>query len=184
MLLEVKLEVVSRPGVLFCARNAAAKNSVTSKDPKVIRFEIVKKKDHFALRDVDKAFYQGEVLVPGCVPAHLIRIPKVDIFNRSLETRETDGRLHDSFSAKCSLRNELKAKVSASSSSSNSLSHAVGAGTSTSTATSTPEPLVSLIREHLRGKERLTMKSLVSFVKRKLQCFLGTCLGSATFCMK
>ena len=30
-------------------------------------------------------FYQGEVLVPELVPAHLIEIPEVDVFNRVLE---------------------------------------------------------------------------------------------------
>ena len=109
VLLEVKLEVVSRPGVLFCARNAAAKDSKTSKNPKVIRFEIVNKKDHLALRDEDKAFYQDEVLVPGCVSAHLIRFPSVDIFNCSLATSEIDGRLQNPFLAECSPNGEIEA---------------------------------------------------------------------------
>ena len=43
VILEIKLEVVSRPGVLFCERNAAASGVKTSANPNVIHFEVVKK---------------------------------------------------------------------------------------------------------------------------------------------
>ena len=77
VILEINLQVVSRPGVLFCERNAAASGAETSANPNVIRFEVVKK--HYgAVSNEDKPFYQGEVLVPVSVPPHLIRFPKVD----------------------------------------------------------------------------------------------------------
>jgi len=42
VVLEIKLEIVSREGVLFCASNAAASSATTSNDPSVIHFEDVK----------------------------------------------------------------------------------------------------------------------------------------------
>ncbi len=42
VVLEIKVEVVSRPGVLFCEINAAAKAAKASESPHVIRFDVVK----------------------------------------------------------------------------------------------------------------------------------------------
>ena len=41
--------------------------------------------DQFSVQPRFRMFYQGEVLVPELVPAHLIEIPEVDVFNRVLE---------------------------------------------------------------------------------------------------
>ena len=101
VILEMKLEIVSRPGVLFCERNAAATGVQTSANPKVIHFEVVKK-DYKFVSSEQKMFYQGEVLVPDYVPPHLIRFPKVDVFNRSLTATELDGRLPNATGAECS----------------------------------------------------------------------------------
>ena len=93
VVLEIKLEVVSRPGVLFCATNAAAKASKTSASPHLVRFDIVKAPSQRAVAESLRPFYQGEVLVPDWVPPHLIKIPKVDAFGHRLELC---GRLPDS----------------------------------------------------------------------------------------
>ena len=85
VLLKISTQVVSRPGVLFCERNAAAKGITTSPNPNVVKFEVVKKADQFSVQPRFRMFYQGEVLVPELVPAHLIEIPEVDVFNRVLE---------------------------------------------------------------------------------------------------
>jgi len=84
VLLEVKREVVSRPGVLFCEINAAANDAKTSADPRVIHFDIVKAEAHFKVAEGLRKFYQGEVLVPLCIPPHLIHIPDVDISGKPL----------------------------------------------------------------------------------------------------
>ena len=87
VILEIKLEVVSRPGVLFCDRNAAANGAQTSANPTVIHFDVVRK-DYGLVSSEQKSFYQGEVLVPDYVPPHLIRFPKVDAFNKPLAGTE------------------------------------------------------------------------------------------------
>jgi len=84
VLLEIKLEVVSREGVLFCSFNAAATTANPSNDPSVIYFDVVKMPSAASLPPARRKFYQGEVLVPAQVPPHLIRIPKVDAFNKPL----------------------------------------------------------------------------------------------------
>jgi hypothetical protein len=84
VLLEIACEVVSRPGVLFCDINAAANDAKTSADPHVIRFDIVQAADHFSIKLGSRKFYQGEVLVPMCIPPHLIRIPDADMFGQPL----------------------------------------------------------------------------------------------------
>jgi hypothetical protein len=42
VVLEIKLEVVSRPGVLFCGINAAANAAKASESPNVIRFDVLR----------------------------------------------------------------------------------------------------------------------------------------------
>jgi hypothetical protein len=86
VLLRISLEVVSRPGVLFCDHNAASNDAVVTTDPRVIRFDVVKKEDHFKVDKPLQKFYQGEVLVPSRVPAHLIDIPSTDIFKHRLNS--------------------------------------------------------------------------------------------------
>ena len=93
VVLEIKLEVVSRPGVLFCGVNAAAKGAKASESPHVIRFDVVRAYSQHEVDQSLRAFFQGEVLVPDWIPPHLIKIPKTDVFTKSLEL---GGRLPDS----------------------------------------------------------------------------------------
>ena len=68
VVLEIKLEVVSRPGVLFCDINAASTVAKASDDPTVIHFETVRANSQHSLRASERRFFQGEVLVPGWIP--------------------------------------------------------------------------------------------------------------------
>ena len=109
VVLEIKLEVVSRPGVLFCETNAAANRSKASESPRVIRFEVVKACSARSVPESQRPFYQGEVLVPDYIPPHLIKIPNVDAFDRPLEH---SGRLPDPNLVMGTLRSETEAKAS------------------------------------------------------------------------
>jgi hypothetical protein len=143
VVLEIKLETVSRPGVLFCAINAAAKAAKASANPRVVRFEVVKARSQQHVVDLkDRPFYQGEVLVPEWIPPHLIKIPNVDAFNRPLELR---GRLPDSNLVECTLRGEMRGAGLSSSTPCNNQKIAAGAGSST------PEPRVLPIEVHSAG---------------------------------
>src|SRR6185312_16660703 len=105
------LFVVFRPGVLFCGVNAASKASKASESPRVIRFDVV---TAYSQHEVDQSlrpFFQGEVLIPDWIPPHLIKIPKVDIFTKSLELR---GRLPDSNLALGASRGEREGLIKAS----------------------------------------------------------------------
>ena len=74
VILEVSLQVVSRPGVLFSDCNATRKGCIVSTSPSVVRFDLVKKR-YFEVDESLKHFYQAEVLVPSPLEAHLITIP-------------------------------------------------------------------------------------------------------------
>ena len=89
----------------------------------------------------ERRFFQGEVLVPGWIPPHLIKIPKVDAFNKILELR---GRLPDSSLVECTLIGEIEVKDSNPFSLAKPLHQNVAAGA----GSSTPEPLVSLLDVH------------------------------------
>jgi len=65
VMLEIKLEVVSRPGVLFADCNATRRDVITSTSPDVIRFEVVKAATQFDVEKELARFYQAEVLVPS-----------------------------------------------------------------------------------------------------------------------
>jgi hypothetical protein len=75
VVLRVKLEAVSRPGVLFSSCNATHHDAVVSEHPDVVRFDIVKAKNYFAVPELLRHFYQAEVLVPSPLPPHLITFP-------------------------------------------------------------------------------------------------------------
>ena len=109
VVLEIKLEVVSRPGVLFCGVNAASKAAKASESPRVIRFDVVAAYSQHEVEHSLRPFFQGEVLIPEWIPPHLIKIPKVDIFTKSLELR---GRLPDSNLALSASRREGLIKAS------------------------------------------------------------------------
>jgi hypothetical protein len=111
VVLEIKLEVVSRPGVLFCGVNAASKAAKASESPRVIRFDVVAAYSQHEVEHSLRPFFQGEVLIPEWIPPHLIKIPKVDIFTKSLELR---GRLPDSNLALSASRREREGLIKAS----------------------------------------------------------------------
>ena len=75
VILRIKLEAVSRPGVLFSDCNATRHDAVISERPDVVRFEIVKAKSYFAVPELLRHYYQAEVLVPSPLPPHLITFP-------------------------------------------------------------------------------------------------------------
>ena len=67
MLLKIKLEVVSRPGVCFSDCNATRLDARISKH--------LTKKSHFDVIKELQRFYQAEVLIPSPIPPHLIKFP-------------------------------------------------------------------------------------------------------------
>src|SRR6185312_6974656 len=77
VLLKIKLEVVSRPGVLFSDCNALRKGAVISNRPEHINFDIVKMKNMFDVPTDLRHFYQAEVLIPSPLPPHLIIFPNI-----------------------------------------------------------------------------------------------------------
>jgi len=58
VMLQIKLEVVSKPGVLFSDCNATRKDAVQSCSPDVVRFDIVKAPNQFALKADMQRFYK------------------------------------------------------------------------------------------------------------------------------
>ena len=153
VVLEIKLEVVSRPGVLFCAINAASSSAKASEDPSVIHFETVRASSQRRVVASEKVFFQGEVLVPGCIPPHLIRIPKVDAMAKPLEFR---GRLLDSSLVGCTLSGKIGVKDSKTSSLLLHQNVALEQGSSA------PEPLVSLLDVHSAGVEKGNHETFVA----------------------
>jgi len=75
VMLRVKMQVVSRPGVLFSDCNATRNDVVKSANPDVVRFDIVKAKSQFEVKQDLRHYYQAEVLVPSPIPPHLIEFP-------------------------------------------------------------------------------------------------------------
>src|SRR6185437_12803015 len=75
VVLEIKLEAVSRPDVLFFDRNATKSGAKQSVNPDIIRFDIVKAPSHFDVAERLRQFYQAEVLVPSPIPPELISFP-------------------------------------------------------------------------------------------------------------
>jgi len=77
VLLKIKLEAVSRPGVLFSDRNATRSDAILSESPTVVRFDVVKRDHVFEIPELLRLYYQAEVLVPSPLPPHLIIFPKI-----------------------------------------------------------------------------------------------------------
>ena len=73
-LLEIKLEVVSRPGVQFTDSNATRLDARHSTNPNIVRFDVVNKKTLYDVAPALRRFYQAEILVPSPLPAHLITV--------------------------------------------------------------------------------------------------------------
>src|SRR4051812_36295146 len=70
VVLRVKLEAVSRPGVLFSDCNATRSDAKVSDDPDLVRFEITKAEKVFSVPELLR--HDSEVLVPSPLPPHLI----------------------------------------------------------------------------------------------------------------
>ena len=75
VVLQIKLEAVLKPGVLFFDCNATRRDAVQSSSPNVVRFDVVKAVNQFRITAELRRFYQAEVLVPSPVPANLIVFP-------------------------------------------------------------------------------------------------------------
>ena len=103
----------------------------------------------------ERRFFQGEVLVPGWIPPHLIKIPKADAFTKVLELR---GRLPDSSLAGYTLSCEIEVKDSNPFSLAKPLHQNVVAGA----GSSTPEPLVSLFDVHCAGIRKSIHETFVA----------------------
>jgi hypothetical protein len=76
VVLRIKLEAVSRPGVLFSDSNATRSNAVISDNPDIVRFENAKAESMFSVPELVRPYYQAEVLVPSPLPPHLIVFPR------------------------------------------------------------------------------------------------------------
>lgn len=72
VILEISLNVVSRPGTLFSNMNANASNSKVSRSPNFVHFGTVLKHSQFHVSEGEKPFFQAEVLIKSRVPPHLI----------------------------------------------------------------------------------------------------------------
>src|SRR6478672_415588 len=75
-MLQIKLEVVSRPGVRFFDSNATRSDARQSTNPSIVRFDVVRAKSQGDVEKSLQRFYQAEVLVPSPIPPHLIVFPK------------------------------------------------------------------------------------------------------------
>jgi hypothetical protein len=78
VILRIKLEAVSRPGVMFSDCNATRHDAIISERPDVIRFDVVKAKSCFAVPELLRHYYQAEILIPSPLPPHLITFPRVN----------------------------------------------------------------------------------------------------------
>ena len=176
VVLEIKLEVVSRPGVLFCAINAASSAAKASEDPSVIHFETVRANSQHSVAASERVFFQGEVLVPDCIPAHLIKIPKVDVLGKPLEFR---GRLPDSFLVGCASSSEIGVRDAKPFSLAIPLHQIVAAGAGSSAS---EDPLVSLLEVQSTRKGKSTHETFATpkmlgtscvFTQEQVACALG-----------
>ena len=75
VVLRIKLEAVSRPGVMFSDCNATRQDANISERPGVVRFDVVKAKSYFIVPELLRHHYQAEILVPSPLPPHLITFP-------------------------------------------------------------------------------------------------------------
>lgn len=73
--LRIKLEVVSRPGVLFSDCNATRREAQVGKSPDIVRFDVVQAKSYFDVPELLRKHFLAEVLVPSPIPPHLISFP-------------------------------------------------------------------------------------------------------------
>jgi hypothetical protein len=74
--LQIKLDVVSRPGVRFFDCNAMRADARQSINSSIVRFDVVRAKNQEDVEPSLQRFYQAEVLVPSPIPPDLIVFPK------------------------------------------------------------------------------------------------------------
>ena len=67
-MLQIKLEAVLNPGVLFFDCNATRCDAVQSSSPNVAHFDVVKAADRFRVATELRRFYQAEMLVSFSSP--------------------------------------------------------------------------------------------------------------------
>jgi len=75
VMLQIKLDALHRPGVLFSDCNATRLGASIKEDPSVVRFDVVKAKTQFDVAEPLRQFYQAEALVPSPIPPDLIIFP-------------------------------------------------------------------------------------------------------------
>ena len=68
VMLEIKLEVVSRKGVRFFDCNATRADARHSNNPSIVRFDVVRAKRQGDVEKDLQRFYQAEVLIPSPIP--------------------------------------------------------------------------------------------------------------------
>ena len=105
VMLEVKLEVVSRNGVRFFDCNATRADARQSSNPSIVRFDVVRAKRQGDVEKDLQRFYQAEVLVPSPILPHLIVFPKKPV--EKMKVVKT--RAHD----ECKAKTNPKCDVSA-----------------------------------------------------------------------
>jgi len=74
---------------MSCSSIATLRRARKSTSAEVVRFDVVKAKNQFAVDAALKHFYQAEVLVPSSVPPHLIRFPDPNAKVRVKASRPT-----------------------------------------------------------------------------------------------
>ena len=60
VVLEINIEVVSRPNVCFSDCNASRHDAQQSPDPRIVRFDVVKSRSQFDVADPLRHFYQAK----------------------------------------------------------------------------------------------------------------------------
>ena len=105
VMLEVKLEVVSRNGVRFFDCNATRADARQSTNPSIVRFDVVRAKRKGDVEKDLERFYQAEVLVPSPILPHLIVFPKKTV--KQMKVVKT--RAHDECKAEAAPRRDVSA---------------------------------------------------------------------------
>ena len=76
VLLQVDLDALFRPGVMFSDCNATRRDASILDRPTEVRFSLVKKQSAFDVPLHLRKFYQAEVLVPSPISPEFIIFPK------------------------------------------------------------------------------------------------------------
>ena len=75
VVLEIDLDALLRPGILFSDVNATKRGASIADRPNHIRFDVVKAKSAFEVPTALRKFYQGEILIPSPLPPKFITFP-------------------------------------------------------------------------------------------------------------